>query len=220
MAMRVASKRVLRNLTSYGFSSADCSKGFVTLALPRRPPSLERYDSARRLMARVPGSNPKAIDTCLCIWRFSEEMSASFEAFYAAHRLSSARGHVLAQLLEAEHGLTPAQLAERAGTTPPSMTGVLRSLEREGLVRRKTLCADRRSQCVLLTAAGRRRVEALLPLMAERLAELARALRPSERKAMLSGSRRLWERARALSASLPGAKGSGNRPDRPRQRRR
>jgi DNA-binding MarR family transcriptional regulator len=153
-------------------------------------------------MARVPGSDAEAIDTCLCLWRFSEEMSASFEAFYAAHRLSSARGHVLAQLLEVEGGLTPAQLADRAGTTPSSMTGVLRSLEREGLVRRRAMSDDRRSQRVLLTPAGRRKVEALLPLMARRLAELARTLRPAERRAMLSGSRRLWERARALTALL------------------
>jgi len=165
------------------------------------PPSLERYEAARRLISRVPGADPEAIDTCLCLWRFSEEMTASFEAFYAAHRLSSVRGHVLAQLLEADgRGLTPAQLAERAGTTPPSMTGVLRSLERGGLVRRRAMSADRRSQCVLLTAAGRRRIEALLPLLARRLTRLAGALRPSERKAMLSGSRRLWERARALPA--------------------
>ena len=184
------------------------------MALPRRPPSLERYAAARRLISRVPGADPEAIDTCLCLWRFSEELSASFEAFYAAHRLSSARGHVLVQLLEAEHGLTPAQLAERAGTTPPSMTGVLRSLEREGLVRRRALSADRRSQCVLLTAAGRRRIEALLPAMSERLTQLAGALRPSERKAMLAGSRRLWECARSLSARLPAASPGRSRADR------
>jgi DNA-binding MarR family transcriptional regulator len=137
-------------------------------------------------------------------------MSASFEAFYAAHRLSSARGHVLSQLLEAEHGLTPAQLAERAGTTPPSMTGVLRSLEREGLVRRRAMSDDRRSQRVLLTPAGRRRVESLLPLMARRLADLAGTLRPAEQRAMLSGSRRLWERARALTLLLSEADGGPN----------
>ena len=173
------------------------------MARPRHPPSLECYEAARRLVSRVPGTDPRAIETCLCLWRFSDEMSASFEAFYAAHRLSSARGHVLAQLLECEGGLTPAQLAERTGTTPPNMTGVLRSLEREGLVRRRAMSDDRRSQRVLLTAAGRRRVEALLPLMAKRLADLAGTLRPAERRVMLSGARRLWERARALSAPLP-----------------
>ena len=175
------------------------------MALPRRPPSLERYEAARRLISRVPGADPRAIETCLCLWRFSEEMSASFEAFYAAHRLSSARGHVLIQLLKAEQGLTPAQLAERAGTTPSSMTGVLRSLEREGLVRRKQITSDRRSQCVLLTRAGRRRVQTLLPEMAQRLRDLAEVLRPAEREAMLSGSRRLWERARALATATNGA---------------
>ena len=173
------------------------------MALPRRPPSLERYEAARRLMGRVPGADPEAIETCLGLWRFSEEMSASWEAFYAAHQLSSARGHVLAQLLAAEQGLTPAQLAERAGTTPPSMTGVLRSLEREGLVRRRVMSDDRRSQSVFLTPAGRRRIEALLPLMAQRLSDLVRTLPPDERQAMLSGSKRLCERARALSALLP-----------------
>ena len=186
------------------------------MALPRRPPSLERYEAARRLMKRVRGADPGAIDTCLCLWRFSEEMSASWEAFYAAHRLSSARGHVLAQLLEAELGLTPAQLAERAGSTPPSMTGVLRSLERQGLVRRTAMSEDRRSQRVFLTPAGRRRIEALLPLMARRLADLAGTLRPSERRAMLSGARRLWERARSLSAPRSGLGGTAIR----RHRRR
>ena len=190
------------------------------MALPRRPPSLERYEAARRLVSRVPGADPGAIDTCLCLWRFSEEMSASWEAFYAAHQLSSARGHVLAQLLEAEQGLTPAQLAERAGTTPPSMTGVLRSLEREGLVRRRAMSDDRRSQRVLLTPAGRRKVESLLPLMARRLAELAGTLRPSERRAMISGSRKLWERARALSAIQPVPDGDRPRPRLLRRRAR
>ena len=170
------------------------------MALPRRPPSLERYEAARRLVTRVPGADPEAIETCLCLWRFSDEMSASFESFYAAHRLSSARGHVLAQLRAADGGLTPAQLAERAGKTPSSMTGVLRSLEREGLVRRKALSRDRRSRVVLLTAAGRRRLEALLPAMARRLADLAGTLSPDERRAMIAGSRRLWERARSLSS--------------------
>jgi len=203
---------------------ADCSKGFVTLALPRRPPSLERYEAARRLMSRVPGAEPGAIDACLSLWRFSEEMSASWEAFYAAHRLSSARGHVLAQLLEAKDGLTPAQLAERAGSTPPSMTGVLRSLEREGLVRRRVMTDDRRSQCVFLTAAGRRRIEALLPAMAQRLSDLVATLPQDERRAMLSGSRRLLERARALSALLPaperGNRGARGRNGHPKHRRR
>jgi DNA-binding MarR family transcriptional regulator len=152
------------------------------------------------------------------MWRFSDEMSASFEAFYAANQLSSARGHVLAQLLDSGRGLTPAQLAERAGTTPPNMTGVLRSLEREGLVRRRAMSDDRRSKRILLTAAGRRRVEALLPLMAKRLAALAGSLDPSECKAMLSGSRRLWERARALTSRLDGGNGAAASPRTHRRR--
>jgi len=173
------------------------------MALPRRLPSLERYAAARRLMARVPGTDPEAVDTCLWLWRFSEVMSASFEAFYAAHGLSSARGHVLLQLYEAERGLTPAQLADRAGMTPPSMTGLLRLLQRQGLIRRQRMSGDRRSHCILLTAAGRRRVESLLPTLASRLSQLAGALGPAEREAMVAGSRRLCDQARALREAAP-----------------
>jgi DNA-binding MarR family transcriptional regulator len=87
----------------------------------------------------------------MALWRFSDELSASFEAFYAAHDLSRARGHVLVQLLDAPEGLTPAQLADRSGATPANMTGLLRSLQRVGLIRRERIAGDRRSQRIRLT---------------------------------------------------------------------
>jgi DNA-binding MarR family transcriptional regulator len=169
------------------------------MALPRRPPSAERYETARRLMAAVRGADLASIDVCLTVWRLSDELTASFEAFYASHGLSSARGHVLAQLYDAPHGRTPAELAERAGTTPPTMTGLLRSLERKGLIRRQRVARDRRSQCILLTSAGKACVRGLLPIFARRLHRLGGALPGSQRAAFVSGCRRIAERAHELS---------------------
>jgi DNA-binding MarR family transcriptional regulator len=169
------------------------------MALPRRPPSPERYETARRLLtSRVRGADPADIDVCLTLWRFSDELSASFEAFYAAHDLSRARGHVLVQLLDAPEGLTPAQLADRGGATPANMTGLLRSLQREGLIHRERIAGDRRSQRIRLTAAGRRKVQALLPALARRLSGIARALTPRQRQEMRDACGRICAAAKAM----------------------
>ena len=169
------------------------------MALPRRPPSGQRYETARRLIAGVRGADLPSIDVCLTVWRLSDELTAYFEAFYASHGLSSARGHVLAQLYDAPHGRTPAELAERAGATPPTMTGLLRSLERKGLIRRQRVARDRRSQCILLTSAGKACVRGLLPVFAKRLHRLGGALPSSKRAAFVIGCRRMAERAHHLS---------------------
>jgi DNA-binding MarR family transcriptional regulator len=189
------------------------------MALPRRAPSPERYETARRLITtEVPRIDPAAIDVCLTIWRFSDEVSSSFEAFYAAHGLSRARGHVLIQLLDAPDGLTPAQLADRSGATPANMTGLLRSLQREGLIRRERIPGDRRSQRICLTAAGRRKVRALLPVLARRLVRIAGSLTPALREAMRESCARICAAAQAMPERTelrPGPQVRGRRSIRP-----
>ncbi len=150
-------------------------------------------------MSGLRGVDLASIDVCLTLWRLSDELTACLEAFYASHGLSSARGHVLAQLYDAPHGRTPAQLAERAGATPPTITGLLRSLERKGFIRRRRVAGDRRSQCIVLTSAGRARVRGLLPVFARRLERVGGALPPSQRQLFARGCRRIAELAHDLS---------------------
>jgi DNA-binding MarR family transcriptional regulator len=150
-------------------------------------------------MSGLRGVDLASIDVCLTLWRLSDELTACLEAFYASHGLSSARGHVLAQLYDAPHGRTPAQLAERAGATPPTITGLLRSLERKGFIRRRRVAGDRRSQCIVLTSAGRARVRGLLPVFARRLERVGGALPPSQRQLFARGCRRIAELAHGLS---------------------
>jgi len=181
------------------------------MALPRRPPSAQRYETARRLIAGVPGVDLASIDVCLTLWRLSDELTAGFESFYSSHWLSSARGHVLAQLYDAPHGRTPAELAERAGATPPTMTGLLRSLERKGLIRRQRVARDRRSQCILLTRAGKACVRGLLPIFARRLQRIGGALPASQREPFVRDCRRIAERARSLGEATVVRRGHNSR---------
>ncbi len=61
---------------------------------------------------------------------------------------------VLAALLEASP-LTPGELAVRCDIEPSTLTGILKTLEDEGLVQREKVAADQRTQAVTLTPRGR-----------------------------------------------------------------
>jgi DNA-binding MarR family transcriptional regulator len=102
------------------------------------------------------------------------------------------------QLLDAPEGRTPAQLAERLGATPANVTGLLRSLQGEGWIRRERIAGDRRSQRIRLTATGRKKALVLLPLLSRRLTRIAGALTPSQRRAMGEVCRRITAAAQAM----------------------
>jgi DNA-binding MarR family transcriptional regulator len=101
-------------------------------------------------------------------------------------RLLVIAGHVAEQrwsrYLAEQHGLTPAgmatlmtlaqhgesthrALAQRCFVRPATLTGVVDTLERDGMVERRRDDADRRAVRLVLTPAGRARVAALRDVM-------------------------------------------------------
>ncbi|MEU8187065.1 MULTISPECIES: MarR family winged helix-turn-helix transcriptional regulator [Micromonospora] len=101
-------------------------------------------------------------------------------------RLLVTAGHVVGQrwnrYLAEEHGLTQAGMvtlltlarhgelplravAEAGFIRPATLTGIVDTLERDGLVERQRDDADRRSVRLVLTPAGRERIAALTTLM-------------------------------------------------------
>lgn len=63
-------------------------------------------------------------------------------------------------LVDSADGVTQATLAERLGVPPSRMVALVDELEAAGLVERRRSRADRRSNAVLLTEAGRARLAA------------------------------------------------------------
>lgn len=61
---------------------------------------------------------------------------------------------ILAALLEAKQ-LTPGEITARCHIEPSTLTGLLRTLEKEGLLAREYLVRDERTYSVVLTARGR-----------------------------------------------------------------
>ena len=73
------------------------------------------------------------------------------------------RFDLLAQLERAPQGLTMGELSRRLMVTGANVTGLIERMAGEGLVERTAAASDRRVQRVRLTAAGRRRFEAMTP---------------------------------------------------------
>ncbi len=97
------------------------------------------------------------------------------------YRLSAGARQVLA-VLDGEGGpLSPTVIADRLIITTASMTSLLDTLQRRGLVQRAPDVHDRRRVLVTITAEGSRVIRRLLPQMLALQDEVAAALSPAER---------------------------------------
>ena len=93
---------------------------------------------------------------------------------------------VLAELARApEQGFTFVELSRLLLVTSGNLTGIIDRLEADGLVKREAELTDRRVTRMRLTAAGKRRMDEILPLHANDVAHMLAAI-PRERLALLN----------------------------------
>jgi MarR family 2-MHQ and catechol resistance regulon transcriptional repressor len=76
--------------------------------------------------------------------------------------------------------LTSSQLAEKHLRSRNNLSVVIRNLERDGLVVRKTCPMDRRAHWIELTDAGRNKISQLFPIFLRGLVKECGVLEPSE----------------------------------------
>jgi DNA-binding MarR family transcriptional regulator len=86
----------------------------------------------------------------------------AMEEALRGHGLTSAQYAVLS-VLARDPGLSGAELARACNTTPQAMSGVVATLEREGLVERNPHPTHGRILQATLTREGRRRLDAATP---------------------------------------------------------
>ena len=102
-------------------------------------------------------------------------LSQHFQTLLDTAGLSPAGWHVLMRLQE-EDGLTQRELADLCYVTPATMTGVVDTLEREGMVVRERSADDRRVVRLRLTPVGRRRFRTTKTLVTEQIAPVFEGL--------------------------------------------
>jgi DNA-binding MarR family transcriptional regulator len=168
--------------------------------------NLPRYECLLEAAKQFPDLDPSACEAFLHLLRAGDEAFHKCESYLAEHNLSQGRFTVLMLLMDKAddnpHPCTPAGLADLAGVARATMTGLIDTLERDGLVRREPDPIDRRMMSVRLTPRGREVLHQLLPEHFQRMSALMRPLSESERKTLVRLLNKIVEQA-ALPSSGP-----------------
>jgi DNA-binding MarR family transcriptional regulator len=150
---------------------------------------LPRYECLLATMRRYPDLDPSACEAYLNLLRAGDEAYRRSETFLASRNMSPGRFTVLMLLFDKMEGVsnpqTPAELAEKAGVARATMTGLVDTLERDGLVTRKHNSGDRRMMLIHLTPKGQATLEEMLPGHFKQMATQMAALTLPERKTLV-----------------------------------
>jgi DNA-binding MarR family transcriptional regulator len=193
----------VRNLTSFRAATA---MPFLMIK------NLPRYECLLAAAKEFPDLDPWACAVYLHLLRAGDEVFKVAERNLNRHAISPGRFGVLMLLGGGAHardpdsdgaddpGLapgphTPAELADAAGVTRATMTGLVDTLERDGLVRRVPDKEDRRMMSVVLTPKARQFLSDMLPGHFRLMAALASTLSESERQTLVALLNKIIERA-------------------------
>jgi len=130
-----------------------------------------------------PGGSESANATAFALVRTAEAFLAAFDKALRHHHLSRAGREALAILEGAGQPLSPTVIAERLIVTTASVTSVLDTLERRGLIERRPHASDRRRVLVVITDDGIALVNRFLPeMIAAQTAALSGFSQPQRRQ--------------------------------------
>ncbi|MDP4023735.1 MarR family transcriptional regulator [Methylobacterium sp. NEAU 140] len=114
----------------------------------------QKYDALLARSGEQPRGVAEGMRTCFEVLSLAAAIDRDCAARLGEHDLSEGKFVLLVLLDEARDGLSPHELAARAGVTRGTVTGLLDGLVRSGLVRRIANAVDRRTLTVRPTASG------------------------------------------------------------------
>ena len=161
---------------------------------------LPKYECIRHLSERYPQIDPRAVEAFLVLWRTATDTLGTLESCLQRHGMSQGKFTVLMILnRNPDQGVNPSELADRAGVTRATMTGLLDGLERDELIKREPHSGDRRMLVVTLTEKGRTHVDTMLPDYFRRIADLMKDITHEDRVSLARLLRQVGSRVDAIA---------------------
>lgn len=127
----------------------------------------------KKFAERYPDADIDQVLQFLTFLRVASDLSNGLDQFLGSYDLLQGRWWVLLLLMrEDDLSSGPSKLAQQAGVSRATMTGLLKGLQRDGLVTRGTDNTDRRQSLVKLTKAGQSKLDDVMPDYYQRLNQL------------------------------------------------
>ena len=177
---------------------------------------LPRYECLLEAGKEFPDLDPSAAEAFMHLLRTGDEVFGHTDRNLSDHNISHGRFGVMMLLWRsvlpraaAVSGVggcsdgprTPAELADAAGVTRATMTGLIDTLERDGFVKREPDTNDRRMMSVRLTPAGEKFMADYLPQHFQAIASLMSPLSETERKTLVRLLSKVQQHAATLNAA-------------------
>lgn len=164
---------------------------------------LPRYDCLLEASQEFKELDVTATEACLHLLRAGDSVFRVLNGHLSKHVMSQGRFTVMMLLWEKPEGKfhTPAELADKAMVTRATITGLVDTLEKEGLVTRAHSVLDRRNVHVELTAKGREVIQGILPEHFRLMAQLLEPLSHPERKTFLNLLIKIINQAESVAPS-------------------
>lgn len=135
---------------------------------------------------RYPDADVERVLQFLTFLRVATDVSNGLDRYLGAHDLLQGRWWVLILLMrEADVSSSPSRLAEQAGVSRATMTGLLDGLQRDKLVTRMVAPEDRRQSLVKLTPKGQAKLDEVMPEYYRRVKQLMSALSDEEGETLM-----------------------------------
>jgi DNA-binding MarR family transcriptional regulator len=167
-------------------------------------------ETLRRAARDYPDLDPTAVEVAMHLARASDRLLRTVERNLARYDLTQARFGVLMALLPNHRlgadavPLTPSLLAERTAVTPATMTGLVDSLVKDGLVQRTEDPRDRRKIIIHLAARAHALLARILPGHFQQMAAMCGPLSRAERKQLAGLLQKLSRGVAAVGAAQAG----------------
>jgi DNA-binding MarR family transcriptional regulator len=147
---------------------------------------MPRYECLLRAAERYPALDPSAFEAFLHLLRTGDSVFAAENSFLHEQGISQGRFTVLMLLNRlCEEPSTPAALADQSNVTRATMSGLLDTLEKDGMVARETAADDRRTVLVRLTDKGQSLLDRMLPEYCRAVSSIMEPLSDTERKILV-----------------------------------
>lgn len=163
-------------------------------------PTLDQARQQLRRYGLESEADPRAVLVAVRLLATGARLGQATEAHFARFGLSTGRYRMLADLEDSAGEKSPSQLAASLGVTRATVTGLIDSLEQEGLVLRRPSAEDGRAVVVVLTARGAQKMRDIAPEHFGRLQAMVSGLSPQERTTFLELLGRITEGIGALTA--------------------
>ena len=145
--------------------------------------------------AEYPGGDLLSAMVTRALERVAASINSGIAQVWREHGISHAAGNALSVIEGAARPMTPGEISEAMHTTSGSITSLIDTLVKNGLVRRMEHADDRRKVLVDITETGQAVLDAALPSVVLRVTEMQAGLSEAER-------RRLFALIEKLHASI------------------